>query len=475
MGSGMGEHGLAVYSDAADLEALVDGPMPDPFEDEDDEDEVEFFVDEGEEFEPGERWRENPFRNLQGWVVHLGFTHRRDLPRAMLKEISRAQWKVEAVEAYPFISLVLTPGGGLQRDLAERLIHLLQGVTALAVKHGSRLRAPEGGIFSWTGEGLTLRYINPPVEAPEPGPLPPGFEDVLERIRDGDLTSDAEIQAALNRRMDGLNDTPQKELAGISPNQAADLIRGSFGENSPLQLSESLTAEELAGSAFLANARTFLSALLETDGTPATAAGNLKRAFVADMLETMRFEDGYLDDLFRMNKVVNEEDVGTLHVLRVNLEVGGLLKRRKGRFALTRKGKALAKPEETGHLFAHLFRTYFGEFNIAYRSRGPDDFSLQRAVPLLLWQIGARAQEWISLRELALRILPRSPSTPPSDEGPRWWPEESDLHWWVLRPLKEFGLLEMRDLRPEDTWHRRPQEIQLRTTSLFQAFLRFEW
>jgi hypothetical protein len=67
---------------------------------------------------------------------------------AMVKEISRARWKVEAVDAYPYISPVLTPGGGLQQDLAKRLIQLFEGVTALAEKHRSRLRTPEGGTFS---------------------------------------------------------------------------------------------------------------------------------------------------------------------------------------------------------------------------------------------------------------------------------------------------------------------------------------
>ena len=489
MGSGMGEYGLAVYSDGEDLEAFLDAgetALDDAFDDEeydeeddedyaDEEDDADLFEHEGADSDRDDRWRENPFRDLRGWVVHLGYIHRQELPRAMVKEISRAQWKVQAVDAYPYISPVLTPGGGLQRDLAERLVRLLQGVAALAEKHGSRLRAPEGGIFSWAGDGLTLRYLNPPLEEPESGPLPPGFEEVMEKIRDGDFSSDDEIREALNRRMDEINATPQEELAGISPNQAVALMQGGFGEESPLRLSESLTVEELEGSAFLANARTFLTALLETDGTPATAAGNLKRVFVAEMIERMRFEEKYLDDLFRMNKVINEQDVGSLHVLRVNLELGGLLKLRKERFTLTRKGKQLAKPDQVGRLFAHLFRTYFGKFNIAYRSRGTGDPSLQRAVPLLLWQIGARARAWISLRGLALQILPRRPSTPPPGDGPQWWEEEADLHWWVLRPLREFGLLEEQDLRQEGDWHWRPEEIRFRTAPLYEAFLRFEW
>ncbi len=452
MGAGMGEFGLAVYSEAADLEALLDR--------EEDQDDRFPFEDDDEDSESPDRWLGNPFRDLRGWVVHMGYLHRRDLPRAMLKEISLSRWEVEAVAAYPHLMPVLTPGGGLQRELVRRLTELLHGVVALAGKYGSRLRAPEGGAFTWSDGGLTLRYFNPPVDVPSSGPLPPDLQ---------------EVQAEMDRRVDKLNARPLEELGGISPNQALALMDGGFGDQSPLRLSEALNPTEVEGSGFLANARVILTALLETDGTAATVAGNLKRAFVAEMVERMRFEEGYLDDLFRMNKVINEEDVGSLHVLRVNLEVGGLVRLRKKRFVLTRKGRELAKPEAAGRLFAHLFRTYFGEFNIAYRSRGGVDPSLQSAVPLLLWQIGVRAREWVPLRTLAIQILPKRPGMPPAEGSGQWWEEEADLRWWVLRPLVRFGLLEEEDTGEGPSWSSRPEDARFRTTPLFGAFLRFEW
>jgi hypothetical protein len=449
MGAEMGEFGLAVYSEEADLRAL--------FED---------APDEGEE---------SPFRRLRGWVVHLGYVHRRDLTRAMLREISLSGWEVEAVAAYPLLMPVLTPGGGLNQDLVRCFTDLLHGVAAFAGKYGPKLEDPRGGVYTWQEGGLTLRFFNPPWEEPSNGPLPQDLQEVLEEIREGDFGSMEEVQAEMDRRVDELNATPLEELGGISPNQAMALMNGGFGDESPLRLSEDVPPTELEGSGFLANAGAFLSALVETEGTPATAAGNLKRVFVAEMVERMQFEEGYLDGLFRMNKVINEEDVGLLHVLRVNLEVGGLLKLRKGRFVLTRKGKELAKSEAEGRLFAHLFRTYFGEFNIAYRSRGLADPSLQRAVPLFLWQIGVRAREWVSLRTLATQILPPKPGMPPAEGSGQWWEEEADLRWWVLRPLVLFGLLEERNVGEAESWRSAPEEVQFRTTSLFGGFLRFEW
>jgi hypothetical protein len=44
----------------------------------------------------------------------------------------------------------------------------------------------------------------------------------------------------------------------------------------------------------------------------------------------------------------------------------------------------------------------------------------------------------------------------------------------LLRPLTGFGLLEERELEPKTPPRRRFGESQLRTTPLYEAFLRFE-
>ncbi len=103
---------------------------------------------------------------------------------------------------------------------------------------------------------------------------------------------------------------------------------------------------------YLANARQFLSMMGES-GIPTTAKGNLSRAFVLAMNERMRFS-------------AYDGDIWPLHVLRVVLTVGGVIRKYRGRFLVTKRGAKLAADERTGALQAHLVRTFFGTFNLSY-------------------------------------------------------------------------------------------------------------
>src|SRR5450759_5173778 len=69
----------------------------------------------------------------------------------------------------------------------------------------------------------------------------------------------------------------------------------------------------------------------------------------------------------------NEEDVPDLKELRVVLGLAGLLKKRHGRFSLTRRGEQMLAAEQSGRLFALLLRTYFGRFNMFYGYRWRED------------------------------------------------------------------------------------------------------
>jgi len=446
MGAELGEFGLAVFSHPGDFQDLIDR----------DEDSV-------------------PYQALQGWVVHLGYFHRQELPPAMVKEISRAGWEVVGVGAYPSIMPILTPGGGLQRDRVRRLTQLLHGIGALVKRYGPRLESPEGGVFTWTEGGLVLSYAVAP-EGGGPGEdLPLGLQEIIEDVRRAGLETEEELEAHLAFRMEQYNTTSREELGGISPQQAQTLIEEGLGGTGYLRFADDLSLEDVEGSAFLANARVFLSRLADTQGARATAAGNLKRVFVAEMLPGMCLREDYLEALNRGNRVLNEDDVWPLHILRVNLEIGRLVKLRKGTFSVTKRGRELAAPQAAGRLFGHLFRTYFGEFNLDYGGRGPDRPGLQPVVPLLLWQIGVRSREWISVADLADVVLPERPDEPGAMERSERWREVMDLEYKVLTSLVGFGLLEEQQTGHGKDWRRRQHDTQVRITPLYSRFLLFDW
>jgi hypothetical protein len=451
MGSSMGEYGLAIYSHPWDFEETL----------------------AWEEDEP-------PFQELEGWVVHLGYQQRGQVGRAMLREIAQARWEVAGPAAYPFIMPLLTPGGGLQKDQVRRMTELLRGVASLSDERGERLRSPEGVEVEKSDGRLTLRYAVEPEGEASPSRLPPELEEILEGLERGDFGGLEEARVELERRMDRYHATPQEALAGLSPDQAQALLYERLDGAGHLRFSENLTLEELESGDFPFHCRVFLARLEETGGAPATAAGNLKRVFVAEMLERMRFRDRYLEDLHRMNKVVNEADVWPLHVVRVNLELAGLIRRRKGTFLLTRKGRSLVSPEAAGELFRHLFLVHFGEFDLRYGRRLWSELDLQAAMPLLIWQVGVWARDWVTVQALSVRLLPES--RPDADNGgdASLRQDISFLHSILLEPLEGFGLLEERDADPQGEsedrrWRWRPEALEVRITPLFHRFLSFRW
>jgi hypothetical protein len=274
--------------------------------------------------------------------------------------------------------------------------------------------------------------------------------------------------------MERHNRAPQPELSGLSPVQAEALYRGDWETTGPLRIATDLKLAELEPARFVHNARVMLTALRAVGGTKATAqAGNLTRAFVAEMLERMRVPSERLEQIRKYNKVINEEDAWDVHLVRVVLETAGLIKKRKGWFKATRAGIELAEDVGAGLLAARLFRTFFRDFNLAYLDGDRQQPELQHLVPMHLWRIGVEGREWIGTDALAQRVLPPSMLLDPEDGG-ELWRVAGRLHRRVLEPLVDFGLLESRDVSPPDAprWSR---QVEMRVAPLFDRMIRFEW
>lgn len=236
-----------------------------------------------------------------------------------------------------------------------------------------------------------------------------------------------------------------------------------------LRLRDDLTSAALGASIMLANARLFLEQLAP-GGVPATAKGNLSRAFVLAMYERMRFSD-HQNEWRRYVKVTKEDDVRPLHILRVVLTVGGLIRKYRGRFVTTKRGAALAAESSAGALQAHLFRTFFGTFNLGYLGAYDDPY-LQSTVAYTLYMLRQMDDGWFApedVRRIGHLGLSFMAETDQTEERRREWSFESR----IIRPLEEFGLLETRVCAPPEApqWERK---FEVRKTSLFDAFIGFD-
>jgi hypothetical protein len=296
--------------------------------------------------------------------------------------------------------------------------------------------------------------------------MPAGIEAIKAELARRRFGSMEEVQAFLQRRMLEYNDTPQDELGGLSPNQMADLMGGDWETTGALRL-HAPDPGALGGAVFVTNARILLAAAAPKGGLKATVTGNLSRAVVRDMVDRMSWPEYDREDFWHLNKVLNEEDVWPLHVLRLVLAEAKLLRRRKGAIYATPRGRALAEDAAAGALLVTLFRAFFQGINLAYLSRvGPEEQDpLQWRATVLFLRLAAADEGWRS-PEVWERLLAYDRPPAPVIAGRSW----SNFQPRWLRPLEWFGLLEGREVPGE--YPEYPGR-EYRRAPLVTAFLRF--
>ncbi len=296
------------------------------------------------------------------------------------------------------------------------------------------------------------------------------IEDALRA--DPDMSLD-ELNARLAERITALNRTPRSNLLGSTPDQVQRLLADDWSGDDAIRMDTGLPAAALETAPFFRNARSFLALLDEHDGFKATQAGNLSRAAVATLLDGLDWPDGHVERVRRYNKVINEHDAGDVHHLRVLLDLAGLIKRRKGRFTITRRGADALSPHRAGELFALLFRTWFRKLNLAYLDAMPEAPAFQNTVAFTLFRLGQVAGDWRESAGLARdvvlpTILDEIPRALDSDDGFDRLPVMLETR--VLDPLAGFGLAEVREEPGRTKWL--PRRFY-RKTDLFDRFLAF--
>lgn len=248
-----------------------------------------------------------------------------------------------------------------------------------------------------------------------------------------------------------------------------------------LRIDATVTPEQLAGARMVANARVLLRVLAEGPVTATSSLGNLPRSFVRRMLDEMTWKPAQLEGMRLSRRVTfNEEDVPDLNELRVVLGLAGLLKKRLGRFSITRKGEQMLAEEQSGRLFALLLRTWFGRFNIFYGYRWHDDPEMQARIVFSLWAIREMAAGGATTEEIAGLVARNELLWGVLESKPHAWftPRFADVVGFViLEPLEALGLLArvpseeggpssaFRDWDLETTWA---------STPLFATALEFE-
>jgi len=250
------------------------------------------------------------------------------------------------------------------------------------------------------------------------------------------------------------------------------LVANWMSPGGPWRLSTDLSLADLGTAEFFLNARLFLTAIVEENGTAATATGNLNRAFVGRMFDRLEIPPISRQSIRRCCKVRNEHDLRALHSVRLVSECARLVARRKKRFHVTKAGHALLPDDQAGALYHALFVAYFRRFDLSYFQLR-DVPGIQTTVATIFWRLDMMARDWTPVRGLAPCILLPSvlnemheAMTSPHDS------EEWMLASYLLDPLLDFGLIET---KKHDEWPGVTEKDAIRVTALWKKFIRFTW
>jgi hypothetical protein len=239
----------------------------------------------------------------------------------------------------------------------------------------------------------------------------------------------------------------------------------------PMKLRSDLSLADLAKSDLFHNVRVFLHALAASDGTSSTAAGNLNRAFVTRIFETLRIRDLERESIRRFFKVLNEQDLSPLHIARIVSECAGLVARRSKRFQLTKLGRQLLADDQSGGLFRRLFIAHFRKFDLSYGFQFRQVPDLQQTMAGILWRLDVVAENWKPVLGLASSVL-----TPGVHAQLRAaMVSEYDTEGWILSgyvllPLKNLGLIECKKPSPFELLD---DKGSIRQTELWKKFIYF--
>lgn len=233
-----------------------------------------------------------------------------------------------------------------------------------------------------------------------------------------------------------------------------------------IMLNESLGMRDLSGSPMTINAMKVLMYIRDNDGIVLTKSGAFYRKFVTWAAEVFRWPGYEAEELYRVNKVLNELDFVPLAVMHDLLIAARLIRRYKGKALLSQSGKRIIG--DYGALQAELFDTYFTTF---------DHFTFER-LPIAYHEtdyvhffgiVQNRLADWVPLTELAGWCLPLDLVT-----RYRFSPVE-DASYYLLsclvRPLCWLGMLEC---HPEAEKYGRPDRLRYRKTPLLDHFMSFK-
>lgn len=234
-----------------------------------------------------------------------------------------------------------------------------------------------------------------------------------------------------------------------------------------IMLNESLGMSGLSGSPMTINGMKVLSRASEEGGIPLTKSGAFYRKFVTWAAEDFLWPGHEPEELYAVNKVLNEPDFMPLAIMHELMIGTRLLRHYKGKALTTKAGKAMIG--DYGALHAELFDAYFLALDHGAYERFPIDHDDPDFVHFL-GVIQNRLDVWVPMTELAGWCLPIDLIA-----NFRFSPMQDASYYLLSRLIRPLLWLGMVEQHPHDDRRLHIEDRRYRKTALYDRFLHFNF
>ena len=164
------------------------------------------------------------------------------------------------------------------------------------------------------------------------------------------------------------NNSPVDDFQGLSPFQMHYLIHEPLHPDSILKIKE-LSEEQLESIPMFCQIRFLAQIIADSNGLKLTQSGFLPMKVVEAV-----YNQGYIKEYFveqGIQKRMREDEIASIYIARILLEVMGMTKIRSGKLSLTKKAEKLLA---NGQLFLNtLLQNYLKKFNWGFMDGYEDD------------------------------------------------------------------------------------------------------
>ncbi len=227
----------------------------------------------------------------------------------------------------------------------------------------------------------------------------------------------------------------------------------------------------LSGSPFFGTLETLLIAINKEENIKLTQRGYLPPKLCKAVYAKRHLPDPFIDE--GITKITTEKDVTFVHTARLVAGIAGLIKVRKNRVSLTRRGTDLLMPGKRFELFRTVFDAYTLEFNWGYNDRHPDAPTVQFGFGftlLLLKVFGSESREPQFYADLYMASVP-AVLDEFVDEGYWGTREENFMRCYILRSFERFThIFGLTGIAGDGSWFN-AQKPHIRKTKLFDAVI----